>query len=87
MFTALLRIPGYSFSEKARRVNDVINELGLKHAKFTKIGIPGVSKGISGGERKRVSLAVEMLTSPSVLFLDEPTRYVEKRRIFTNFFF
>eukprot|EP01080_Neovahlkampfia_damariscottae_P006471 gene6471-10477_t len=73
MFTALLRIPGYSFAEKARRVNDVIAELGLNHTKFTKIGIPGVSKGISGGERKRVSLAVEMLTSPSVLFLDEPT--------------
>lgn len=72
LFTALLRVSG-TLTEKRKRVNDVLEELGLVHCKNTKIGIPGISKGISGGERKRVSIGVELLTSPSVLFLDEPT--------------
>lgn len=79
-FTALLRLPSqYSYAEKRQICHDIIDELGLRHCMQTKIGIPGVSKGISGGERKRVSIAVEMLTSPSVLFLDEPTSGLDSK--------
>eukprot|EP01080_Neovahlkampfia_damariscottae_P012084 gene12084-5577_t len=80
MFTALLRLPfSYSLSQKKQKVLDIIEELGLTHTIKTKIGIPGLSKGISGGERKRVSMAVELLTSPSVLFLDEPTSGLDSK--------
>jgi ABC-type multidrug transport system ATPase subunit len=80
MFTALLRLPwSYSIAQKKQKVLDVIEELGLTHTKNTKIGIPGLTKGISGGERKRVSIGVELLTSPSVLFLDEPTSGLDSK--------
>jgi ABC-type multidrug transport system ATPase subunit len=80
MFTALLRLPWtYSLAQKKQKVLDVIEELGLTHTMKTKIGIPGLTKGISGGERKRVSIGVELLTSPSVLFLDEPTSGLDSK--------
>lgn len=73
-FAALLRLPtSMSYKEKMEVVNDVMKELGLEKCKNSKIGIPGVSKGISGGERKRLCICIEMITNPSILFLDEPT--------------
>ena len=54
------------------RVNDIIGELRLNKCENTKIGGPLV-KGISGGERKRTSIGVELITDPSLIFLDEPT--------------
>lgn len=53
-------------------VDSVINDLGLKKARDTVIG-DAMTKGVSGGERKRVSIGVELISNPSVLFLDEPT--------------
>lgn len=53
-------------------VTTVINDLGLKKCRNTAIGDATV-KGVSGGERKRVSIGVELISNPSVLFLDEPT--------------
>ncbi|KAL3278384.1 hypothetical protein HHI36_013712 [Cryptolaemus montrouzieri] len=60
-------------AEKMQRVEEVMLELSLKKCEFCIIGQPGVVKGISGGERKRLALASEMLTNPSILFCDEPT--------------
>ncbi|EWM22207.1 abc transporter g family member 7 [Nannochloropsis gaditana] len=61
-----------SEQEKATYVRDVINALGLAKARNTIIG-DGQVRGVSGGERKRVSVGVELISNPSLLFLDEPT--------------
>ena len=50
----------------------IIQELGLKKAAATRIG-DARHRGVSGGERKRTNIAVEMMQDPSLLFLDEPT--------------
>jgi ABC-type multidrug transport system ATPase subunit len=72
-YAALLRLPSkLSRSEKLKRVNEIIMELGLDNCRNTWIGSPQ-SRGISGGERKRVSIGIELVSQPRVLFLDEPT--------------
>jgi ABC-type multidrug transport system ATPase subunit len=70
-YTAELRL-ATSSKEKYRTVEDVILELGLKDCADTIIGNDW-RKGISGGERRRVSVAVQLLVNPSLIFLDEPT--------------
>lgn len=50
----------------------MIDELRLRKCQHTQIG--GVLiKGISGGEKKRTTIGIELLTDPNLLFLDEPT--------------
>ncbi|XP_036403155.1 broad substrate specificity ATP-binding cassette transporter ABCG2c [Megalops cyprinoides] len=73
-FSANLRLSRqvYSSSDKTMRVNEVIRELGLKDCADTKIGTEFL-RGVSGGEKKRCSIGMELITSPSLLFLDEPT--------------
>ncbi|KAI9328474.1 P-loop containing nucleoside triphosphate hydrolase protein [Zopfochytrium polystomum] len=72
-FTARLRLPrSMPLREKYAMVEDVILELGLKDCAGTMIGSDW-KKGISGGERRRVSIGMHLLTEPSVLFMDEPT--------------
>ncbi|MED6209155.1 ABC transporter G member 14 [Stylosanthes scabra] len=72
-FTAMLRLPNsIAKEEKLQHVEHVINELGLSRCKDSMIGGP-LLRGISGGERKRVSIGQEMLINPSLLLLDEPT--------------
>lgn len=61
-----------SSQEKEEHVRSVIAELGLVKATDTIIGNDKV-RGVSGGERRRASIAVQLLTDPAVLFLDEPT--------------
>ena len=70
-----------SYRHKMRRVNEVINDLGLSKCHDTVIGIPGVRKGISGGEKKRLAFAGEVLTNPSLLFCDEPTTGLDEETL------
>ncbi|KAF8460995.1 P-loop containing nucleoside triphosphate hydrolase protein [Kalaharituber pfeilii] len=72
-FAAGLRLPKWmSAEEKRRRAEDVLLKLGLKDCADNMIGSEFV-KGISGGERRRVTIAVQILTEPKILLLDEPT--------------
>ncbi|KAI0014578.1 ABC transporter, partial [Xylariomycetidae sp. FL0641] len=72
-FAAGLRLPAWmGRAEKHRRAEEVLLKLGLKDCADTLVGSAAV-KGISGGERRRVSIAVQVLTDPRVLLLDEPT--------------
>ncbi|MED6182400.1 ABC transporter G member 14, partial [Stylosanthes scabra] len=72
-FTALLRLPKtLTRDEKVQHVERVITELGLTRCRSSMIGGP-LFRGISGGEKKRVSIGQEMLINPSLLLLDEPT--------------
>ena len=59
-------------AERESIVEEVILELGLKECASTRIG-KSTRKGCSGGEKRRTSLAVQMLANPSVLSLDEVT--------------
>jgi ABC-type multidrug transport system ATPase subunit len=75
---------GARLSKHARdtMVRDLIQQLGLSSASDTIVGNQKV-RGISGGERKRLSIAVEMISAPSVIFLDEPTSGLDSTAAFT----
>ncbi|XP_068641633.1 ABC transporter G family member 21-like [Aristolochia californica] len=73
VYTAMLRLPNtLTQREKLDQAESVILELGLTRCRNSIIGGP-LLRGLSGGERKRVSIGQEMLVNPSLLLLDEPT--------------
>lgn len=71
MYTARLKLP--SGTDHRAVVEAVMEELGILHCRNTRIGDGIRIFGCSGGERKRVSIANELIINPSILFLDEPT--------------
>lgn len=72
-FISLLRLPRkWTKEEKTNQVIKILQILGLDKCKDTIIGNQ-VMRGVSGGERKRVSIGIELLINPSILFMDEPT--------------
>ncbi|XP_051114163.1 ABC transporter G family member 6-like [Andrographis paniculata] len=73
MFSAEFRLPAaMSRSRKKARVGALIDQLGLRDAAATVIGDEG-HRGVSGGERRRVSIGIDIIHDPILLFLDEPT--------------
>lgn len=69
-FAANLKLPSTTTrQEREKEVKQILNLLGLLDSSTT------VVESLSGGQRKRLSLALEMINNPSVFFLDEPTRY------------
>ena len=71
-YTAKFCFEGMSDEDLDRRVMKTLKDLGLDAAKDLKVGSP-IHKFISGGQRKRLNIALELIREPAVLFLDEPT--------------
>ncbi len=72
-FSAKLRLPRTTTDEDLKHLTDhMLRELGLDECADTIVG-GELLRGISGGERKRTSVGVELVTKPSIVFLDEPT--------------
>ncbi len=73
MYSAHFYLPNtVTDAEKEDLVTNVISELGLNKTRDTIIGDEKV-RGVSGGERKRANIGVQLISDPAVLFLDEPT--------------
>eukprot|EP00899_Mesostigma_viride_P025494 jgi/Mesvir1/6129/Mv00833-RA.1 len=73
LYSARLRIPAhFSLQDKKKQVKQLLEQLGLTAQSNTIIG-DEQNRGVSGGERRRVSIGVDMIHEPPVLFLDEPT--------------
>ncbi|KAL2830129.1 P-loop containing nucleoside triphosphate hydrolase protein [Aspergillus pseudoustus] len=72
-FAADLSLPGFvTKSERAGRVKTLLEAFGIQNQASTLVGTP-IRKGISGGQKRRVSVASQLITCPKILFLDEPT--------------
>ena len=71
-FNAKLCLDQFSEHEILRRVNQILIDLELDETKRLKVGNP-LKKFISGGQRKRLNIALELIREPGVLFVDEPT--------------
>ena len=71
-FTAKFCFEGMSDEELDKRVMKTLKDLGLDATKDLKVG-SAINKYISGGQRKRLNIALELIREPAVLFLDEPT--------------
>ena len=73
MFSANVRLPKHlSLKEKMILVDNVIEQLDLEKCAHSKVG-DEYQRGISGGEKRRLNIGLELVLSPRVLFLDEPT--------------
>lgn len=67
-YAARLRLPkDLTYAQIRRRINEVLEDVEMAHRQHTLV------RKLSGGERKRVSIALELLANPSIFFLDEPT--------------
>ncbi|CAE7341687.1 abcG22 [Symbiodinium microadriaticum] len=78
-FAASLYQGRASHADRAKRVQHLLEECGLDACQQVKVGDGVVIRGVSGGQRRRVSLAVELLKRPSVLVLDEPTSGLDSK--------
>jgi ATP-binding cassette subfamily G (WHITE) protein 2 len=87
MFSANLRLSqSVTVDERTERVRRIIQQLGLGKCADTRMGTES-ERGVSGGERKRTCIAMEMVLSPRILFLDEPTTGKEENNSILYFMF
>lgn len=79
-FSSELRLPEHiTISEREAFINEIMTILELSEVANRRIGELGSSDGLSPGERKRVTIAVELVSNAPVLFLDEPTSGLDAR--------
>ncbi|KAG4942321.1 hypothetical protein JHK85_046967 [Glycine max] len=79
MFSAWLRLPSQIDAKtKAEFVNEVIHTIELDGIKDSLVGMPNIS-GLSTEQRKRLTIAVELVANPSIIFMDEPTTGLDAR--------
>mmetsp|Transcript_119478 Transcript_119478/g.385749 ORF Transcript_119478/g.385749 Transcript_119478/m.385749 type:complete len:662 (+) Transcript_119478:68-2053(+) len=82
-FSAYMRLPGRPVrGERQAFVNRLLSTLNLTKCADTIVG-SALVKGISGGERKRTSVGVELITNPQMLFLDEPLSGLDSYAAYT----
>jgi ABC-type multidrug transport system ATPase subunit len=74
-FAAKLRMDNPGDAEIGAKIDQILKNLNIEHIRKSMVG------KISGGQRKRVSIAVELLTDPLILFLDEPTSPLDPQTI------
>ncbi len=77
-YNAKLCFKDKSESDITEMVNNVLTNLGLFERKDLKVGSP-LNKMISGGQRKRLNIALELIREPAILFVDEPTSGLSSR--------
>ncbi|XP_048499276.1 pleiotropic drug resistance protein 3-like isoform X2 [Beta vulgaris subsp. vulgaris] len=79
IFSAWLRLPdNIDSNTKTDFVNEVLKTIELNEVKDTLVGLPGVN-GLSTEQRKRLTIAVELVANPSIIFMDEPTTGLDAR--------
>jgi len=77
-YNAKLCFANYDKEQLEEVVNDTLEDLGLYDIKNMVVGAP-LNKKISGGQRKRLNIALELIREPAVLFMDEPTSGLSSR--------
>jgi ABC-type multidrug transport system ATPase subunit len=77
-YNAKLCFGKYSDEQITQMVMRTLTDLGLEHTKDLKVGSP-LEKTISGGQRKRLNIGLELIREPAVLFVDEPTSGLSSR--------
>ncbi|MCB0428649.1 MAG: ATP-binding cassette domain-containing protein [Flavobacteriales bacterium] len=77
-YNAKLCFGNLNEAEIKKRVLDLLTNIGLYETRDLKVGSP-LDKTISGGQRKRLNIALELIREPSVLFVDEPTSGLSSR--------
>ncbi|KAJ8906820.1 hypothetical protein NDN08_003306 [Rhodosorus marinus] len=79
-FSAALRLPhDVSEEERSELIEKTLDLLELRELQNSIIGTPGQAQALSDEQRKRLTIAVELVVKPSVLFLDEPTSGLDSR--------
>ncbi|KAH0943589.1 hypothetical protein HID58_003226 [Brassica napus] len=79
IYSAFLRLPKeITKDEKMRFVDQVMELVELKSLKDAIVGLPGIT-GLSTEQRKRLTIAVELVANPSIIFMDEPTSGLDAR--------
>ena len=77
-YNALLCFDNLAEEEIVNRVDNVLKNLGLYEIRNMKVGTP-LNKNISGGQRKRLNISLELIREPAIMFLDEPTSGLSSR--------
>jgi ABC-type multidrug transport system ATPase subunit len=81
---ALLELPHFTGRQRRRRVQSNMDALGLTKLQHRKIGESSRNNGLSGGEQRRLSLALELIASPKLFIGDEPTSGLVSGLVLSN---